>query len=276
VRHALHGSGAGADDADALVGEFFHQRAEWIAAGVIVIPAAGVERVSLEGLDAFDAGKFRHMQRPRAHADELRGEGVAAVGADIPARLCFVPIEAHDLGVKQRVVVEAVLLADTLAVREDFRRMRILLRGHMAGFFEQRHVDHRRGIALRARIPVPVPGAAEVATLLYDADIPDAGFGQARGGGEPGKAAADEGEADVVDFRIARGDRRIGVVEIMRELSCDTEILVVTIRAEPLVALLQISLTQPLLVDRWVLRGLGLFGHCHPARLSENCERACH
>ncbi len=104
MRHALHGSGAGADDADALVGQLFHQRARRVAAGVIVIPAAGVERVSLEGLDAFDAGKFRHMQRPGAHADELRGEGIAAIGADGPARFCLVPVEAHDLGVEQRVV----------------------------------------------------------------------------------------------------------------------------------------------------------------------------
>ena len=204
------------------------------------------------------------MQRPGAHADELRGEGIAAIGADDPARFCLVPVEAHDLGVEQRVVVEAILLADALAVREDFRRMRIFLRRHVAGFFEQRHVDHRRRIALRAGIPVPVPGAAEVAALLDDADIPDAGFRQPRGGGEPGKAAADEGEGDVVGLRIARGDRRIGIVEIMRELPRDAEILVVAVGAQPLVALLQIFLAQPLLVDRSVLRGLGLVGHRHP------------
>ena len=207
----------------------------------------------LEGLDAFDAGKFWHMQRPGAHADELRGEGIAARGADGPARFCLVPVEAYDLGVEQRVFVEAILPADALAVRKDFRRMRIFLGRHVAGFFEQRHVDHRRRIALRARIPVPVPGAAEVAALLDDADIADAGFRQARGGGETGKAAADEGEGDVVGLRIARGDRRIGIVEIMRELPCDAQILVVAIGTQPLVALLQIFLAQPLLVDRCVL-----------------------
>ena len=229
-----------------------------IAAGVVVIPAAGVERVALEGLDACDAGQFRHVQRPGAHADELRGEGIAAVGADGPARFRLVPIETHDLGVEQRVVVEAVLLADALAVREDFRRMRVFLGRHVAGFFEQRHVDHRGRIALRARIPVPVPGAAEVAALLDDADILNAGFRQPRGGGEPGKAAADEGEGDVVGLRLARGDRRIGVVEIMRELPRDPKILIVAVGAQPLVALLQIFLAQPLLVDRSVLRGLAV------------------
>jgi hypothetical protein len=222
-----------------------------------------VERVPLERLDAFDARKFRYMQRPRAHADELRGEGIAAVGADVPARLCLVPVEAYDLGVKQRVVVQAILLADALAVRQYFRRMRIFLRRHVAGFFEQRHVDHRRGIALRAGIPVPVPGAAEVAALLDDPNIPDTGFRQPRGSGEPGKAPAEESEGDVIGLRLACGDRRIGIVEIMRELPRNAEILVVTVRAEPLVALLQIFLAQPLLVDRRTLRGLRLVSRRH-------------
>ena len=65
-------------------------------------------------------------------------------------------------------------------------------------------------------------------------------------------------------FRFARGDRRVGVVEIMRELSRDTEILVIAIRPEPLVALLQILLAQPLLVDRSVVQALWLVGHRHP------------
>ena len=215
------------------------------------------------------------MQRPGAHADELRGEVIAAVGADNPARFCLVPVKAHDLGVKQRVVVQAILLADALAVREDFRRMRIFLRRHVAGFFEQRHVDHRRRIALRARIPVPVPGAAEVAALLDDADILDTGFRQSRGGGEPGKAAADEGEGDVIGLRIARGDRRIGIVEIMRELSRDAQILVVAIGTQPLVALLQIFLAQPLLVDRSVLRGPGLIGNRHPKTPFKELRNVC-
>ena len=59
IRHALHGRGAGADDADALVGELFHRRARGIAAGVVVIPPAGVERMSLEVFDAGNARKFR-------------------------------------------------------------------------------------------------------------------------------------------------------------------------------------------------------------------------
>ena len=92
-----------------------------VAAGVVVVPAAGVERVALEVLDAGDAGELRHVQRAGAHGDELRGELVAAVGADDPARAVVVPLEVGDLGVEQRVVVEAELLPDALAVLEDLR-----------------------------------------------------------------------------------------------------------------------------------------------------------
>ena len=50
-RHALDGGRTGADDGDAFVGEL-RQSAAVIAAGVVVVPAAGVERVTLEIFDA--------------------------------------------------------------------------------------------------------------------------------------------------------------------------------------------------------------------------------
>ena len=127
MRHALHGGGAGTDDADALVGKLVHARARGITAGVIVIPAAGVERMPLEGLDAGNAREFRHVQRTRAHADELRREGIAAVGGDDPARVRFIPCQIGDLCMEQRVVIEPVLLSDAPAMRENFRRVRVFL-----------------------------------------------------------------------------------------------------------------------------------------------------
>src|SRR5205814_5604671 len=172
-------------------------------------------RVSPELLDAGNAGQFWYVQRASPHADELRREGIATVGANEPARFCLVPVEALRLGVEQRVGVETILLADTLAVRENLRRMRVFFRWHVPGFFEQWHVDHRGRVALRAGIAVPIPGAAKVAALLDDADILDAGLGKPCGGGETRKAAADKGEGDVIRLRPARGDGRIGIVEIM-------------------------------------------------------------
>ena len=136
--------------------------------------------------------------------------------------------------------------------------MRIFLRWHVPGFFEQRHIDHRCGVALRAGITVPVPGAAEIAALLDDADVLYPGFGQPRGGSKPGKAAADEGESDVIGLRCARRDRRIGIVEIMGELAFELEVLVVAVGAQPLVALLHVFFTQLLLVDGRAALVLGM------------------
>ena len=103
--------------------------------------------MTLEVLDARDARQLRHVQRAGAHGDELGGELVAPVGADDPARLLVVPLEIGHLGVEQGVVVEAELLADALAVLEDLGRVRVLLGRHVAGLFEQRHVDEADAVS---------------------------------------------------------------------------------------------------------------------------------
>src|SRR5581483_5013510 len=58
VRDALHGSRARADDGDSLVGQVAHRLPVGTAAGVAVVPAAGVERVPTEAVDAGDVGDF--------------------------------------------------------------------------------------------------------------------------------------------------------------------------------------------------------------------------
>ena len=65
VRHALNRRRAGADDRDALVGEL-RQTAAVITAGVVVVPAAGVERVALELFDARHRRQLRPVQRARS------------------------------------------------------------------------------------------------------------------------------------------------------------------------------------------------------------------
>ena len=105
--HALHGCGAGPDNGDPLLRQFVHGPAPPIATGIVIIPAAGVERMAREPFNAFDAGQFGHMQRSRAHANELRGEAIATIGADGPARRDLVPIKLLNLRMEQGVVVEA-------------------------------------------------------------------------------------------------------------------------------------------------------------------------
>jgi hypothetical protein len=129
VRHALHRGGAGADQRHALVGQPVQRRAKRVAAGVGIVPAAGVEGMSLEGVDAGDARQLGHMQRAGAQADEVGGEVVAAVGLDRASAIALRPTAAAHLGVEQRIVIQPVLLADALALRQDLGRMGVLLGG---------------------------------------------------------------------------------------------------------------------------------------------------
>src|SRR5208337_4695058 len=176
---ALYGGRASADNGDALVAEFV-QISVGIASGVSVVPPAGVERVALEGIDAGYRGQLRPVKRPVGHDDEPRAHPVVAVGGDDPSALVLAPGERLDLGLKAGVAIQIELLADAPRVGQDFRRVRVLLLGDVAGFLEQRQIDVRLDIALRTGIAIPVPGAAEVAALLDDADILYAGLAQTR------------------------------------------------------------------------------------------------
>ena len=57
---------------------------------------------------------------------------------------------------------------------EDLRGTGVLLARDVAGLLQEREVHIRLDIALSAWISVPIPGPAEVATLLHDPEIVDA------------------------------------------------------------------------------------------------------
>ncbi len=135
------------------------------------------------------------------------------------------------------------------ALRENFRCVRVLLGRSVTGLFEQRHVHHRRGVALRAGITVPVPRAAEVAAFLDDAHVANARFDQPRTGHETGETAADERERDVIGLRRAFDERRVRIFEVVRELSRNAQVLLVAVGAQSLVAFLQVLCAQRVLVD---------------------------
>jgi hypothetical protein len=227
-----------------------------------------------ERLDARDAGEFGHVQRADAHGDELRGEVVAPVRADAPAGAGRVPFEALDLGVEEGVVVQAEVFADAAAVFEDLGRVRVLLRRHVPGLLEQRHVHVRGRVALRARVAVPVPRAAEVAALLDDAHVLDAGLLQPRAGDEPGEAAADDGDRHVAGLRRAPGDRGVGVVEVVGEAAGEAEVLVVAVRTQPLVTLFPIFQAKRLFVDDRVIGHASSAATGWPRRWGANSKMA--
>jgi hypothetical protein len=182
-----------------------------------------------------------------AHGDELGGERVAPVRADEPA--ATEPFQVHDLGVEQRVIVQAVVFADAAAVLEDLGRVRVLLGRHVAGLFQQRHVHVRGRVALRARVAVPVPGAAEVSRFVDDADVVDTRLLQPRTGDQAGEAAADARDRHVVGLRLALGPRRVRVVKVVREAASEAQVLVVAVRAQPFVALLAVFAAKSFFVE---------------------------
>ena len=85
MRHALHGGRAGADHRDAFVAQL-RQIAGGIAARVVVVPTARVERVALERLHARNRRQLRPVQRTVRHRDVARPHLVAAVRGHDPAR----------------------------------------------------------------------------------------------------------------------------------------------------------------------------------------------
>ena len=98
-------------------------RARRVAAGVRVVPAAGVEAVAGERLDARDAGQLRPVQRAGAHRDEPGPELVAAVGADRPSAPRRRPSRPPVTSVESSaLLVQPVLRGDALRVGEDLGR----------------------------------------------------------------------------------------------------------------------------------------------------------
>ena len=63
MRDTLHRRGTRPDDANPLVGQPV-ETAIRPAAGIVIIPAAGVEGVALEVSNAWNARQFRTVQRP--------------------------------------------------------------------------------------------------------------------------------------------------------------------------------------------------------------------
>jgi hypothetical protein len=141
---------------------------------------------------------------------------------------------------EQRVLIKTVLARNVERMLEDLRSVRILLGRPVTDLFQQRQIDHRGRVALRPRIAVPVPGTAKIAALLDDADILDARFLQAGPRDKTREAPADEREGHVITLGRTLGQWRIGILEIMRQLPLDLDILRIAIRAQPLVALLAI------------------------------------
>src|SRR4051812_30180327 len=124
VRNALNGGRAGANDRDALVGQF-DQAAGRIAAGIVEIPPRGMKAVALESCDPGNAWQFRLVQNARGHDHKTGPDIVTLVGADPPALNPVVPTQRADDGAEERMLVQAKMFADPPAVSVNLRTERI-------------------------------------------------------------------------------------------------------------------------------------------------------
>ncbi len=87
---------------------------------------------------------------------------------------------------------------------------------------------------MRARVAIPVPGAAEAAAFLHDAHVVDAGFLEPGACHQPGESAADEGEGHVIALGLALGPRYVGVLQQVLELASELQVLLISFRSQPL------------------------------------------
>ena len=215
VGHHLHAGGAGAHHGDALVAQVLQVPGRR-SAGVVVVPAAGVEDLALEVRDPGHLRQLRLGQCAVGAHEDASAEPVAAVGGDLPSLGLLVPLRVGGAGLEVGLVVEVVVPADALGVLEDLGAVGVPLAGDVPGLLEQRHVDVRFDVALDARVAVPVPGTAEVAAVLDDPEVLDAVLREVGTGGQPPEPASQDQGVELLGDRLA-GDRvgeRIGVVHL--------------------------------------------------------------
>ena len=186
--------GAGADDADAAIGQI-----------VVVVPAGRVERVPGKARESRQGGRGRIAQGADA-ADEHLGAVRARARLDLPALALVVPRGALHLVAEAHVLDEAVAGRDVAHVLPDLRRRgeqlapaRVLLVGE--------RVEDARDVAGAAGVGVVAPGAAEIVGALEDHEVLDPVALQ----GDPHRDAAESAADDdhmVVGRRLAVDRRR--------------------------------------------------------------------
>ena len=157
VGNALHRSRARADNGDAFIGQPA-EIALRVAAGIVVVPAAGVEGMTLEASDAGDAGQLGPVERPVGHGHKLSPDGVTPVGMNNPAPARVVPAHCAHPGLEAGVCVQVVVAGDGLAVFKDLRRVRVFVFRDVVQLFEQRQIAVRLDVAHGAWIAIPIPG----------------------------------------------------------------------------------------------------------------------
>ena len=122
-----------------------------VAAGVGVVPAAGVERVPVEGLDPRDAGELGLAERAAGRHHVPRPDPVARSVPTSPLAGGFVPLQSGHLGLEAGFAVQVEVPPDRPRVLPDLLPGRVLPLGDVADLLQQRQVDVRLDVAVDSR-----------------------------------------------------------------------------------------------------------------------------
>jgi hypothetical protein len=135
--------------------------------------------------------------------------------------------------------------------------MGVLFFRHVAELFQQREINVGLHITLRAGVAVPVPGAAKVAALLDNADIIDTGLAKSRARQQAAEAATDNQCIDgLVDGLPLKSRFLLRVVDVVRQIPGDFDVLVVAILANALVTFRGVAMPNGFEVfELWALLG---------------------
>ena len=116
----------------------------------------------------------------------------------------------------------------------NLRLKGVFLLWHIASFFEQRQINVRLDIALRPRITVPVPRAADIAAFLDYANTGNALFLKARRGQQSAKARAYNYRLEFLVDRLSLDRRDVGVVVEVRKVAGNFLVLIIAVGAQTL------------------------------------------
>ena len=140
------------------------------AAGVVVIPATGMEGVPLKIFHARYTGKPWPVSRPCAEANVASPHFITMVGLNQPSFFVLEPAELCHPSLKDRVFVKPEVLPNALRVFIDFWCEGITKFGHIARLLEEREIAVGLNVALCTRVTIPIPSPTKVSATFNNPD----------------------------------------------------------------------------------------------------------
>ena len=196
-----------------------------------------------KGVNAINTWKLRAVKRPGAGCHIFRSEVVAAISGNSPTLDVNIPRNLGCARRQQRILIQTKCCCDELSVSENLVSRHVLRRWHSSGLFQQRKINHRGCIAHGSGVSVPVPHSADVASRIEQSYVLNPSLFQRRTSYETREPGTNDCDSDVIVHGFTFNDRCVRVVGDSRKPTGRLEVLVVTIRAQPLISLEQIPLT---------------------------------